>query len=59
MLVRGQAGWDAGGELVGAVAEGNVQVAEVGNDRIHQVDSSQMEGDRSFHIDSVEVEGRM
>lgn len=52
-LARG----DVDGELVGVVAEGNVQ--EAGNDRIRRVDSSQMEGDRSFRIDSGGVEGHM
>jgi hypothetical protein len=42
------------------VAEGNVQVVEeAGNDRIHRVDSSRMEGDHRFHIDSVEAEDHM
>jgi hypothetical protein len=40
------------------VAEGSVQVVEVGNDRIRRVGSSQMEGDHSFRMDSEDVEDR-
>jgi hypothetical protein len=55
---REQAQGDAGGELVGVVVGGNVQ-AGAGNDRIHRVDSSRVEGDHSFHIDSGEVADHM
>lgn len=53
--VQVQARRDVGDELVGAVVEGNVQAVEVGSDHIRQIDSSQMEGVHSFHMDSGEV----
>lgn len=54
---QAQARGGAGDELVGVVAEDNVDaVEEAGNDRIRRVDSSQMEGDHNFHIDSGEVD---
>ena len=54
VLAREQVLGGAGGEVVGVVVEDNVQ--EVGSDRIHQVGSSPLEAEHSFHIDSGEVE---
>ena len=60
VLVRARTRGDVDDEPVGVVAEGNVQaVEEAGNGRIHRVDSSRMEGDRSFRIGSGEVADRM